>query len=167
MPRVEQVVRYDPEAVAVGAAVPEDLAMSFLPGLVRQSELQEGSQLRAYVRQTSPIMGSVYDSDDVAIDLSARELTVTIDKVGGTQLLVIGDDDIDVVGVALLVGVLWTLAVWWTFTDWHRLAPTTLKLLPVIFLLFGGFSTLVHGLRWDEERWQKMPAERNHKHPPA
>ncbi len=45
--------------------------VTILPNVVRQAELQQGSKIKAWVRQGSPIFGSVYDTANNPVDLSA------------------------------------------------------------------------------------------------
>ncbi len=75
-------------------------SVTILPGVVRQSELQRGSRLRAYTGQRSPIMASVYDSAEQPIDLTGRTLEFRA-ELNGKRIATIADASIEVTGVDL------------------------------------------------------------------
>ncbi len=73
--------------------------VTILPNVVRQAELQQGSKIKAWVRQGSPIFGSVYDTANNPVDLSAfTGIKFTATTANGVELLVIESDDIEITG---------------------------------------------------------------------
>ncbi len=87
------------DTIVAQFGAPSGAIVNILPNVVRQAELQQGSKIKAWVRQGSPIFGSVYDSANNPVDLSAfTGIKFTATTANGVELLVIESDDIEITG---------------------------------------------------------------------
>jgi hypothetical protein len=75
------------------------LSVTIVPNPTRLSNLPNGSRLRAFVRQRSPIFASMVDSENEPIDLSGRTLEFRITTAGNVPFLTVPSEDITVTGV--------------------------------------------------------------------